>query len=102
MNPSFGPVLRLLFRQPLESRSIYIDLRVLAAHLRMNFLHSKLLRWVYRELKFTMRGRVYDLSVAARLGRIKMNPIFEPVPRLLFRQPSRIWSLYVELRVRAA
>ena len=51
MNPSFGPVLRLLFRQPLESRSIYIDLRVLAAHLRMNFLQSKLLRWVYKEHK---------------------------------------------------
>ena len=47
-------------------RSLNVELRVLAAQLRLNFLHSQLFRWVYRELKFTMRGGVEDLRLVAR------------------------------------
>ena len=65
MNPSFGPVPRLIFRQPLESGHCYIELRVHTAQLIMNFLHSQLSKWVFRELKFTMRGRVYDLRASS-------------------------------------
>ena len=52
MNPNFGPVPRLLFRQPLESGHFYVELRARAAQLRLNFLHSQLFRCVYKEHKF--------------------------------------------------
>ena len=66
MNPSFRTSFTAAFQAAARIRSLYVELRVLAAEVRMNFLHSLLWRWVYRELKFTIKGGVYDLRAAAR------------------------------------
>ena len=52
MNPIFGPGSAAAFQAAVRIRSLYVELRVLAAQLRLNFLHSQLFRWVYRELTF--------------------------------------------------
>ena len=49
-----------------------------------------------------MRGRGLRSECRCTLDRIKMNPIFGPVPPAAFQAIARIRSLYVDLRVLAA
>ena len=58
---------------------ICVELRVLAAQYQNEFVARTTSDSAYiGELKFTIRGR-------CTLDRIKMNPSFGPVPRLLFK-----------------
>ena len=43
-----------------------------------------------------MRGWSLRSELRCTLDRIKMNPIFRPVPRLIFKIAAPIRSLYIE------
>ena len=87
MKPSFGTSSADAFQTAARIWSLYIVLRVRAAQLRLNFLRSQLLRWVYRELELYRERWGLRSERRCTLDRIKMNPSFGPVLRLLFRQP---------------
>ena len=57
MNLISGTVSAAVFQAVARIRSLYVELLVLAAQLRMSFLHSQLFRWGHMgSLGFTIRG----------------------------------------------
>ena len=84
--PHFWTGSTAAFQAAARIESIYVELRVLAAQMRINFLHSQLFRWGYGELQFYQERWSVLSERRCTLDRIKMNLIFLIVSRLLLRQ----------------